>query len=221
MDKQEGYAALVTSRKVCHLCEGLTNPSDCSNGASVAKHIGPWTQWQGNLDPKLMIVGQDWGDTTSFEPYQGQDSDHNPSNMVLRELLYSIGIETDPPSRADKVHENVFLTNAILCLKKGGLGGPVRSIWFDNCGRHFLRPTIDLIQPRVLVSLGKYAFQSIGKLYDLPKMQFRDAVNQPEGFELSNGWRFFAMYHCSPRVLYSHRSKEQQKADWLRVKRVQ
>jgi DNA polymerase len=26
-------------------------------------HIGPWTQWQGNLNAELMIVGQDWGGT--------------------------------------------------------------------------------------------------------------------------------------------------------------
>lgn len=220
MDRYEAYATLVASRKSCHRCSGLTNPADCSNGVFLENHIGPWTQWQGNLAAKLLIVGQDWGSTTSFQEYRGFDWDGNRSNVMLRELLRSIDIETDPPSSPNKVHESVFLTNAILCMKDGGLGAPVKSTWFDNCGRHFLKPTIDLVQPRALVSLGKYAFESIRKLYDLPEIQFRDAVNEPDGLELSNGSRFFAMYHCSPRVLSTHRSPEKQKADWLRVKRV-
>ena len=57
MDKQLRYTELVAKRKECRLCEShdLTNPSACQNGAyDMSGHIGPWTQWQGNLDADLM-----------------------------------------------------------------------------------------------------------------------------------------------------------------------
>ncbi len=190
-DEQEPYMILAKSRKACRLCNGLINPSMYSGGVFDTAHIGPWSQWQGNLDARLLIVGQDWGDTSYFEKYKGRDIDNNPSNKTLRELLASIGIEIDPPSAAEHSHESVFLTNAILCLKDGGLGAPVKSSWFNNCGRHFLRPTIDIVSPKVVVSLGKHAFESIRQLYDLPKMLFRNAVDQPAGFVYPTGYSSF------------------------------
>lgn len=219
MNKREEYQALVSARKACHVCQRLTNPSQYSNDYD-SLHVGPWSRWQGNLDARLMIVGQDWGSTAYFEETCGKDTDDNRTNKTLMALLASVGAPGDPPSTEVKVHREVFLTNAILCLKDGTMGAQVRRAWFDQCGCRFLKPTIEVVHPRIVVSLGNYALESMQRLFELPTMPIKEAVGQPEGWPLPNGSLFFAMYHCSPRVLYWHRKCEQQKADWQRVKRV-
>ena len=71
------------------------------------------------------------------------------TNETLRRLLRSIGIDIAGPTAADAGGGTVFLTNAVLCLKNGGMQAKVSPDWFTNCGSRFLRPTIDLIAPRV------------------------------------------------------------------------
>lgn len=220
IEKSEAYNALVKSRKACRLCQDLKNPSDCDGGIFDSDHIGPWSIWEGNLDTQLMIIGQDWGGTQDYQKYKGRDPDHNSSNKTILHLLYSIGIEIPPPSMSNSTQSIVFLTNAILCLKKGKLGAPVKREWFENCGPHYLKPLIEIVKPKVVVSLGRYAYQSLCTLYGLPKMRFRDVVDQKDAFLLSDKMLYFAMYHCSPRVLLTHRKFEQQKADWQRVKKA-
>jgi uracil-DNA glycosylase len=69
------------------------------------------------------------------------------------------------------------MTNAVLCLKHGGMQAKVRPEWFENCGSRFLRPTIDLIAPKVVVSLSESAYRAITAAYGVPPIPFRKAVD--------------------------------------------
>ncbi|MBM3725919.1 MAG: hypothetical protein FJW40_10910 [Acidobacteria bacterium] len=86
-----------------------------------------------------MVVGQDWGEQPCFERNVGHEPPNNRTNHTLMRLLESIGIRLDVPSRQDDGGGVIFLTNAILCLKTGGMQGATRQEWFENCGRRFLR----------------------------------------------------------------------------------
>lgn len=214
----EKYAALVHQRKQCHRCLGLTNPADPEYAVYDTDHIGPWSRWQGNLNAPLMIVGQDWGDTAYYKAHEGREKDGNPTNTTLKTLLQEVGITIQDPSAMEGAQGPIFLTNAILCLKQGGLQGPVNGQWFQTCGQHFLKPTIDLIRPRVLVSLGQWAYRTVSEQYGLSRpRRFRDAVNHPEGFALSAHTRLFPVYHCGQRILNTHRPLAQQRIDWQRI----
>jgi DNA polymerase len=218
MSKAENYQALVKSRKFCHTCSELTNPIDCADGAFDSDHLGPWTRWQGNLNAKLMIIGQDWGDSAYFLNNAGVESPKNPTNSNLVRLAASIGITIEPLPKFSEFEGQVFLTNAILCLKEGGLQGAVEQEWFRNCGVKHLKPTIDLVQPKVLVSLGARVYQTIQELYALPKVRFKEAVNHKLGIVLANSTHYFPLYHCGSRIMNTHRKFEQQLADWARIK---
>jgi DNA polymerase len=215
--KGENYAALVENRKSCRRCGGLENPSRVEGGVFDTCHIGPWTDWQGNIDAPLMVVGQDWGDLRYFVTNQGRESANNPTNRNLIRLLRSIGINIPVPSNQSGHKAEIFLTNAILCLKKGGLQGPVKPEWFKNCVKSFLRPLIELVNPRAVVSLGQQSYEAIRELYDLQRFAFRKAVETESGFLLPNGSRYFPMYHCGMRIVNTHRSLEQQIIDWQKV----
>ncbi len=86
------YEELVARRKACHLCEGLTNPADGPYAQYDSDEIGAWSLWQGNRKSRVMVVGQDWGDTSYFLKWKGRGKAlENPTNKHLQALLTEIG----------------------------------------------------------------------------------------------------------------------------------
>ncbi|MFD0871723.1 hypothetical protein [Paenibacillus residui] len=90
-NKQIAYKTLVNRRKDCILCDPLQcklqNPSKALNGQLDTDEIGHWTDWQGSLDAKVMVVGQDWGDFKTLEKQGGCDVDNSVTNRSLVKLL--------------------------------------------------------------------------------------------------------------------------------------
>lgn len=162
-----------------------------------------------------MLVGQDWGDTRYFRRFRGLDDDNNPTNRTLMKLLESIGIAIGPPSSAGS-NSRVFFTNAVLCLKEGGLQGPVRAAWFRNCAP-FLRRQVEIIAPRVVATLGEHALQAVRQAFQLPPRSLASSVADMEGEILVGNTRLLAVYHCGARVLNTHRKLEAQFQDWARI----
>jgi len=212
MNKRAAYADLVQARKACAVCgAALTNPAQYCGGAHDCDEIGTWSRWRGDLDAAVMVVGQDWGDVGYFERNRGLDDPVNPTNVALVALMREAGIDLGAAT-------GVFLTNAILCLKGGNMQATVTREWFEACGPRFLRPLIELVQPRVLVTLGAHAYASVARLYGLERRRFRAAVETPAGIELPPaGPRLFPMYHCGRRILNTHRGMDAQRTDWRRV----
>jgi DNA polymerase len=212
------YNELVAARKACRRCLDLRNPSEFEEGRYDSDHVGPWSRWQGNLDASLMVVGQDWGDTRYFALNNGLEKPGNPTNRILAELLRSAGVDIGPPGHSHGA-DVAFFTNAVLCLKEGGLQAKVRREWFQNC-RPFLRRQIEIVRPRAAVGLGQLAFESILAAYDIKPPAFRAAVEDDQGTVLPMGSRLFAVYHCGARILNTHRPLSAQLRDWQRIGRA-
>ena len=214
------YRELVEHRKKCHACSGLTNLSLLDDGAFDSGQIGPWSLWQGNLDSSLMVVGQDWGDTECCRNNNGHEPFDNPTNETLRNLLASMGIHIEPPSPNDNGGGTLFFTNAILCLKTGGLQSKVRRDWFLTCGRRFLKPLVEIVQPKALVTLSEHAYRAIAVEYGLPLLPFKAAVETEGGFRVGERTTLHPAYHCGRRILNSHRPLDKQLEDWARIGRT-
>jgi len=220
VNKLAAYRALVEERKACRVCSKLTNPADCPDGPYDSDQLGPWTLWQGNLDSELMVVGQDWGNQAYFVTNRGRDLAENPTNKTLQELLKSIGVDIEKPTPQDSGGGNIFFTNAVLCLKQeGGMQGKTDQTWFKNCSL-FLRRTIEIVRPKVIVTLGARAYRVIADLYRLERPPFRSAVERENGFELEAGIRLFPVYHCGARILNTHRPRDDQKRDWEKIRKA-
>jgi DNA polymerase len=202
--KRTEYQALVTARKACQRCAGLENPATIAEGRYDSEEIGPWTLWQGDLEARLMVVGQDWGDTAYFLRHRGQEASRNPTNERLAALLDAIGLPIGSPA-APRPAAGVFLTNACLCLKRGGLQGAVQAEWFRHCAS-FLRGQIELVGPAVVVALGRWAYESVLRGFGLRAGPFRRAVETAEGVRLPSGAEVLPVYHCGARILNTHRS---------------
>ena len=217
--KTTQYRDLVAQRKACRRCSGLRNPSEGSLGQFDSEEIGPWSRLHGDLDAAIMVVGQDWGDTSYYKKHSGLDDLRNPTMRTLEKLLASIGVSA-PLGSYGETNSGLFLTNAILCLKQGGLQGSVERDWFASCGKHFLKSQIDIVSPKVVVALGQRAYEGILGAYGLKRRQFRESVESEEGINLPNGSRLFAAYHCGNKILNTHRKFEQQVVDWARIGRA-
>lgn len=218
MTKLADYTELVTARKACHLCSGLTNPADVEGGRFDSQHIGAWSLWQGNLDAGLMVVGQDWGDTRYFVRREGREGPRNPTNLALVELVGIAGISIGDPGSAVG-RDIAFFTNAVLCLKgsDGGLQGTVQSSWFENCAT-FLRRQIEIVRPVVVVGLGERAYRTILQGFAMDCERFRSEVEASSGRILPTGSRAFAVYHCGARIRNTHRPMAAQRQDWKRLR---
>lgn len=217
-DRTATYRRMVTARRICRECAGLTNGSVIGAGKFDSAEIGPWTRWLGDLSARVLVVGQDWGDQRAFTKQEGRN-DPSATNTMLRSLLASVGVPVPDVDQSGR-SSGVFLTNAVLCFKDNGCQGPVRAEWFQNCGPRFLRPQIELINPRVIICLGERAYTAMLSAYRLPKHNKWRAVVEGPGVHLAGGPIAFGVYHCGRRILNTHRDEAAQFRDWQRIARA-
>ncbi|MBA2876243.1 uracil-DNA glycosylase family protein [Thermaerobacillus caldiproteolyticus] len=213
-NKKESYQLLVKERKLCSACNGVANPSKIMNGVfdNEDQCIGPWSKLKGDLNAKVMVIGQDWGNEEYYIHQQGKPNPDNFTNKRLKDLLEIAGFDFDTTP--------MFFTNAILCMKKTkGLGGSVKTSWFRNCF-DFLVKQIKIVNPDVLITLGSKPFEALKPLYTNGCPSFKDAVNQREPIFLDmNGSiiKHFPVYHCGKNG-FRNRSKQDQINDWKRIR---
>lgn len=176
MTKESLYKQLVKHRKQCMLCAqyGFTNPA---NSKYDINEIGSYTHWANDLDADVMIIGQDFADADSFYKFKGTiqreriaDYDEiknfdTPTNYYLYQLVTELGITLQDPSPNCGNTKGIFLTNAILCLKKGKMSSKVKSAAINNCSNKFLRSSIDLIQPKKIITLGMIPTKAVLKIF--------------------------------------------------------
>lgn len=210
--KELRYQKLVGDRKKCTDCVGLglTNPATVRDSKFDSNEIGPWTRWNGDLNARILVIGQDWGGVDSFEEQRGHDQ-KSPTNDLLLNLLASVGIDIRSAPKGGS-NTGVFLTNAALCLKNDGTSAPVNPKWFKNCSK-FLLAQIELVRPRVVVALGEQAYRGVCEAFTLPQVRFGDAVRCRNPIPLQDGTHLVPVYHCGLKGLRS-RKRSEQFADW-------
>jgi DNA polymerase len=218
--KQLAYARLVAERQGCAACPELANPSGIAGGTLDSDRIGPYSRWQGNLDAEVLVVAQDFADVTTFQAVSGWPGPNVKTNTALVALAAAAGIAIAPP-KPDCPDDRLFFTNAVLCLKQGNMQASIPRRCFRECGKRFLRPTIALVAPRAVVTLGLAALDATLASFDLPAFRgsLVSLIEAGRSFPLSKGSVLFPMCHPSPTVLNAVRSLDQQRADWARLGR--
>lgn len=211
MDKRDRYRRLVEQRKRCMCCPMLTNASAIDGGCMDSDRIGPFSRWQGNLDATLMVVAQDFADVEGFRRHHGWPGERVRTNTTLTALMTRAGIPINPP-QLGTTEDRLFFTNAVLCMKRGGMRAPLPECCAAECGRLFLRPTIELVAPRVVVTLGGRAMRAVCLAFDLASPASLSA-GVAATIPLMNPTVLMPLYHPA-----ASRPREAQQRDWDRVR---
>jgi len=136
----------------------------------IAKYRIRVVPGEGAEDAEVMFIGEapGWHEDQQGRPFVG------PAGKYLDELLASIGLR----------REQVYIANVIKCRPQGNRDPLPTEI--QNC-RHWLERQIEIIQPKMIVTLGRYSMamffpgKSISRIHGMA--QKRDNVI------------YYAMYH--------------------------
>ena len=127
----ENYGMLENAIHRCRLC-----PLCDEGGRGPVLSTGP-------VDAPLMIVGEGPGGVE--DEYGGPLV--GPSGQLLDKALLSVGITRD----------HVYVTNIVKCCPRGNRTPTIAE--GNECGRRWLAEEIRILQPKVIVALGKVALR--------------------------------------------------------------
>ncbi|HTD99416.1 MAG TPA: hypothetical protein VK668_09010 [Mucilaginibacter sp.] len=169
------YRGLVDQRKNCKKCQNYGLCDDLglshSNGnlyqveTALRGHfsidsLGLWNPANNSnpLTASVIIIGQDFSNVGYFKNVNrlsqiDQMELENNTNKKLLSYIELSGI---------KINE-IYFTNAILCIKGGSMNAPIKKAWINNCSNHFLKPLIieHLVNLKSIIALGKVASDAI------------------------------------------------------------
>jgi DNA polymerase len=246
-EKEQEYQTLISEVRQYYLEQGKLHQNDpvYLTWCDDCKEINLWTYWQGhgNLDARIMLVGQDWGCPEAFpsviqnikEINNSVRSDYhfddiNPTDLHLVALFKSIGY--DIPN-VNARNEDLFFTNFVLGYRNKGLTGGFQQRWVNE-NKAFFSHFANIIEPEIMICLGQKAFHGVMKSFDQKvKVKsyntFITGIDNPKEMSLQSGKTVyvFAEAHCGAiGTLNRNRLKdpdgteriELQIQDWARIK---
>jgi uracil-DNA glycosylase family 4 len=185
------FIELASEARACQICP------DLRERAAVLSELN------GSLDPKLFFIaeapGRQGADRTRI-PFSGDRSGEN-----FRVLLGSIGLE----------RKDIFVTNAVMCSPRTATDAnrkPTRAE-IKNCSS-FLSRQIELIQPKIVVTIGGVALEAL-KAIEYHEFTLKNDAAKILGW---NNRTLVPLYHPSPQVVITVRRMPQQLEDFQVLK---
>jgi hypothetical protein len=197
MGKKEALADLILRRKQAR------DPkyhalSDFDGGFYDGDFISPWTISACNLDADLMIVAQDWSSAETLEsskrstPAQkearkrlGHDPDI-PTNKNLRALL---------KRHFDLEFAETYATNLFVFIKPGTISAKIPIEDLAYCAETYTLPEIEIVQPRMVLCLGKDTFNAIQRALGHPMSKLSEASLPTAHTKLRSGAEIYGVPH--------------------------
>ena len=184
--KRRKFEMLIENTNRCNLC------------ARMYGRTRVLSEKNGNIDSKVVFIGEAPGrlgaDRTGI-PFHGDKAGQN-----FERLLQFAGL----------TRQQVFITNAVLCNprdEKGNNSAPNKEE-VRNCSLH-LSILIDIIEPELIVPLGRCALRSL-HIIEVHQIKLRQDVRKPVKW---SNYTVVPMYHPGPRAAI-YRSIADQKGDF-------
>jgi len=185
--KQDRFIELTAEASACTLCPAL-----CDRAAVLS-------ELNGSVNARVMFIGEAPGrkgaDRTRV-PFSGDQSGKN-----FERFLASINL----------ARSEIFVTSAALCNPRADSGANRRPKTSEirNCSA-FLRRTIELVEPGVIVTLGTVALDAL-KLLHYHEFNLKHDAGRIRPW---NGRLLVPLYHPSPQVLITSRDEKSQLRDY-------
>jgi DNA polymerase len=171
----------------------------------MCEQTAVFSELNGPVDARVMFIGEAPGrkgaDRTRV-PFSGDQSGRN-----FDRFLASIGL----------ARSEIFITSAALCnpRKPSGANRRPSASEIANCSG-FLRRTIELVEPAVIVTLGTVALDALKQLH-YHQFNLKDDAARIRSW---NGRLLVPLYHPSPQVLITSRKETAQLKDYRVVRRA-
>ena len=191
--KRASFRNVVAEAATCTRC-----PAMCERRAVLSELNGP-------VSARIMFIGEAPGrkgaDQTRV-PFSGDQSGKN-----FDRFLASIGLSRN----------HIFITSAALCNPRSDSGANRKptKVELANCS-NFLRQTIEIINPAVVVTLGSVALEALRSI-EPHNLNLKESAAKIQRWD---GRVLVPIYHPSPQVLASHRRETEQLNDYKVVARA-
>jgi len=185
--RAQSFREVAAEAAACTRC-----PAMCGRSAVLS-------ELNGSPNARIMFIGEAPGrkgaDRTRV-PFSGDQSGAN-----LDRFLSSIKL----------TRKDIFITSAALCNPRSESGANRKPTQKElaNCS-YFLRRTIDFVDPRVIVTLGSVALESLKRIQS-HELSLKTSASQIHSW---NNRVLVPIYHPSPQVLASHRREAEQLKDY-------
>ena len=186
----------------------------CKNIPSI------WTDWFNRLDSKIMIVGQDWGPYNDMKKFSDLLKSDKSNWQEIIELEKSntkklLNYYIKQSSNNNYSLDDIFITNAIMCARQGDSyrGNNIDSKESTiNCSEYLLKQ-IDIIKPKVILTLGYYSLLSLSKIYNFKiDRTLKETINKYPEINVNN-YVIIPLYHPVAQIKKSEQL-EQYKRIW-------
>ena len=179
--------------------ELIADAASCTQCPAMCGRSAVLSELNGSPQARVMFIGEAPGrkgaDRTRI-PFSGDQSGAN-----FDRYLSSINL----------TREEIFITSAALCNPRAESGANRRPTQKElaNCST-FLRRTIAVVDPRVIVTLGSVALEALRRI-QYHELSLKQSAAQIQSW---NERVLVPIYHPSPQVLASHRREGEQLQDY-------
>lgn len=224
----------------CQKCTSLRrkNGKDCSlinfyqDKKMYSKIPSIWTDWSRRENSNIMIIGQDWGPFRDMEKlyqaYKVEETSENwcaliESEKSLTKKMLTKYLEESASKEQYPLEKNfldsLYITNAIMCARKGT---EYRGDLIDlktstqNCSE-YLKKQIELIKPKIIVTLGYYPLysMSINYSFSIEKTLVETIQKNPE-INMEE-FTIIPLYHPTAQII-KEKQLEQYQRIWRKMK---
>jgi uracil-DNA glycosylase family 4 len=191
--EQLKFGSLISEAAACTRC-----PDMCGRAAVLS-------ELNGSIAARIMFIGEAPGRKGADQtrrPFSGDQSGKN-----FDRFLASIGLS----------REQIFITSAAICnpRRESGANRKPSRAEVANCS-YFLRQTLEIVNPQVVVTLGSVALDAL-KLIHHHDFGLKESAAKIHTWA---GRTLVPIYHPSPQVLASHRREQEQLRDYQIVVRA-
>lgn len=173
-EQDQAQRAAAYRQLVADVREKLMQEPAGMLGCPECNEINLWAYWQGgenHLDAKILLVGQDWGAIATPErqkwlsriqvdaddcDYFGEDNNTFETDQNLITLFRSIGYDIET-----RKYPALFFTNYAIGYRGDRDTGtiPLKN-WLKE-SEPYMRRLIEIVQPTVVLCLGKDVYQAV------------------------------------------------------------
>jgi restriction system protein len=182
--KEAALKSLANERKndrQTELSRTYHQVGDFHNGIyDLHNHVSPWSNSACNVNSKVMIIAQDWSSEEILsKPPKNPDLGYDPTlptNINLQLLLKEF---------FNLEFKDTYATNLFVFVKAGGISSKIPMKDMVYSAKKYAIPQIEIVNPDLILCLGKQTFTTLCKALELEQPAFKTAASHPVAYRNS------------------------------------